>query len=669
MSSRQCVRSFTWTLACFGAAIVMYSTFVWLPRIHNKNAEGTAPAFHRAAAKGAGQPSSKLGYDQRARQAGAVGPNDQKDALRQLFGAEAITDHEPNFDARLRKAVLALELLERGAQRSEQALASGPAAASSASALANGNGEPDLLDALDAESKAEFVKEEEVWAHGPDLSEKLAISPPAHTAAIAAPGAERGSAPRDSTPKLAPVRQKAKEKGHKKTIEEKIAMWRERDKFWLQQGAISSLLASKCIDTGNNRWNGELKLWGCHKNEIGPNQRFEFDKVSGIVTQPTGKGSTPPKCLDVRNDAPEGLKLGYKASPVLVACDAGSETQKWSFDVGAKLHKVWGRLRNKKTGECIMKFPDGRNTTHERSIVMAPCLNACNQTWSFGERPDNWPNEVARVRAPPKPTAKAGRILCWILTFPAAGDTKAAGVNNTWGRRCDTLLYMTTAHVEDLNTVELTLWGPEGRDKLWTKSKLAWLHVYTHYRDKADWFIKADDDTYIAMDNMREFLSQYNTMEPHHFGRKFSVYKDGYYSGGSGIVLSKEALIRMGEAFPTAESEGWAGAPRGTGPEDLLTSKSLKPLGVLAVEAVDKNDRQLFFPMGLEHEWFAPKRDEKAWFYRYSKVAKVGRECCSENWVAVHYTPTPKMYLIDSIEELQCEMPLNEWPHLELVPS
>ena len=653
------MRSFTWTLACLGAAIVIYSTFVWLPRIHEDAASEVPPAFHRV-----GVEDAVLSFDaskeHRIRRVGLVdSAHGQKAALQQLFGKANVNGQEPNFDARLRKAVLALEQLERIA-RGENLGASGP------------TGDERLFDTDDAETKAELVKESEVWAHGPDMSDSPAvlpytIPPPAEGAAAGGGGFDSANKEAEGGEKVGSTPKSQKEKSHKKTIAEKIAMWRQRDKYWLQQGAITSLLNSKCIDSGAGRWNGEMKVWGCHKHDIGPNQRFDYNKATGIVTQPHSKGKKPPTCLDVRENAPEGLKLGYKASPVLTECIAGSPSQVWMFDVGAKLHKVWGRLRNSKTGECIMKFPGGRNTTNENSIVMAPCTNACNQTWSFGERPENWPNEVARVREPPKPDAKAGKILCWILTFPAAGDTKAAGVNNTWGRRCDTLLYMTTEHVDDLNTVELTLWGPEGRDKLWTKSKLAWLYVYKHYRDKADWFIKADDDTYIAMDNMREFLSQFNTMEPHHFGRKFSMYKDAYYSGGSGIVLSKEALVRMGEAFPSAEDEGWAGSPRGTGPEDLLTSKSIKPLGVLAVESLDKNGRQLFFPMGLEHEWFAPKRDEKAWFYRYSKVAKVGRECCSENWVAVHYTPTPKMYLIDSIEELQCEMPLQEWPHLELV--
>jgi glycoprotein-N-acetylgalactosamine 3-beta-galactosyltransferase len=639
MSTRQFLRSFATTFVVVIATIGLYSVLVWGPRIR-------ASEQQEAGGNGAA-PTSPFRANIRA---------DQLAAGKQLLGTDLVLDDlvHPDFEARLSAAVLALE---RGGSPGGS-WATSTAGVTSTEEVVDRNKDDDAeskqaeLDSVgDQPKESSDAKEAAIEAAVDQL--KAELEQRNHPKAKQA-GVKKGGQPKPS------------DKDHKKSIEEKIAMWRQRDKFWLQQGALTSLLGSKCLDTGGGRWKGELKLWGCHKDEIGANQRFVFHPETGQIIQPNLKNAKAlPQCLEVRANAPEGMKVGYASSPMLVKCEAGKREQEWAFNVDASIHKVWGGVQNKATGNCLTHFPTGRNTTNERAIVMSPCVKACNQTWSFGDRPVNWPNEVARVREPAA-SPKAGRILCWILTFPAAGDTKAAGVNNTWGRRCDTLLYMTTEHVEELNTVELKLWGPEGRDKLWTKSKLAWLHVYEHYRDKADWFIKADDDTYLMMDNLREFLSQYNTMDPHHFGRKFSVYKDAYYSGGSGIVLSKEALLRMGKAFPTAEAEGWAGAPRGTGPEDLLTSKSLAPLGVLAVEAVDKNDRQLFFPMGLEHEWFAKERDEKAWFYRYSKVAKVGRECCSENWVAVHYTPTPKMYMIDSIEELQCKMELNLWPHLQL---
>ena len=107
-------------------------------------------------------------------------------------------------------------------------------------------------------------------------------------------------------------------------------------------------------------------------------------------------------------------------------------------------------------------------------------------------------------------------------------------------------MFMSSQADPDLPAVDLNV--TEGYDKLWAKTKNAFKEVYnSHYQDY-DWFVKADDDTYIIMENLRYFLKDFDTNKPIFFGGKFKPHVDqGYFSGGAGYVLSKEALKRFVE--------------------------------------------------------------------------------------------------------------------------
>ena len=88
----------------------------------------------------------------------------------------------------------------------------------------------------------------------------------------------------------------------------------------------------------------------------------------------------------------------------------------------------------------------------------------------------------------------------------------------------------------------------EGRKYLTIKTLRPFRYIYKHFFNDYDWFLKTDDDAYIIMENLLYFLSSEDTNKPVYFGHKFKKYNlsSGWFAGGPGIVLSKEALRRFG---------------------------------------------------------------------------------------------------------------------------
>lgn len=87
-------------------------------------------------------------------------------------------------------------------------------------------------------------------------------------------------------------------------------------------------------------------------------------------------------------------------------------------------------------------------------------------------------------------------------------------------------------------------------DKLCLLSLTLLFPSISSYLDKADWFLKADDDTYVIVENMRLLLSRFSPDKPVYLGRRFRRFvHQGYMSGGAGYVLSRESeMLRQGPA-------------------------------------------------------------------------------------------------------------------------
>ncbi|CAG0892130.1 unnamed protein product [Cyprideis torosa] len=263
---------------------------------------------------------------------------------------------------------------------------------------------------------------------------------------------------------------------------------------------------------------------------------------------------------------------------------------------------------------------------------------------------------------------KKVRILCWVATHPGNLKKKAVHVLRTWGKRCNTLLFVSGIGTEEVPSeiagYMLTLDMKDERKYLWVKTRRAFKHIYEHYLDNADWFMKADDDTFVVLENLRYLLfNQTGSDTPLYYGSCFKPYaKQGYMSGGGGYVVNRAALKLFGEkadAVCERETASWK--------EDAIWGQCMEKLGVVAQDSRDVEGRWRFFPFVEEHHINngGPSKKAVQWFEKNQCYPmKKGMDCCSDTAITFHYVSPYHMYsleyLIYHLKPFGIGNPLNE---------
>lgn len=199
------------------------------------------------------------------------------------------------------------------------------------------------------------------------------------------------------------------------------------------------------------------------------------------------------------------------------------------------------------------------------------------------------------------------------MTGPKNLETRTKHIRRTWAKRCGKVIYMSSVKT-DLSTVQLNV--SEGRDNLYWKTIKALQYLHQHHLDEANWFLKADDDTYVVMENLHYVLSQYDPEKPLYLGRRFTPFiSQGYMSGGAGYVLSKEALRRFVKGFSTGECTHFSSI------EDMALGKCMETMKVQPADSRDVKGRQTFHPYPPDYYVVRQPARSRPWYLLYDYYA------------------------------------------------
>ena len=180
-----------------------------------------------------------------------------------------------------------------------------------------------------------------------------------------------------------------------------------------------------------------------------------------------------------------------------------------------------------------------------------------------------------------------------------------------------------------------------GRANLWPKTRAAWKYIYENHADDADWFIKTEDDTYLVLENLRNFLSKYDTNEPHYFGWYFTL-EGGYNCNGAAYVFSKKTLKDFYELMKDPNK-----CSTNNSKEDVAVGACLRnaPIETIPGDTRDEYERETFHPLNLTDHFDLPSNN---WLHSYDKWKnRNGKECCSDHSISFHHISSKEMYVLD----------------------
>ncbi|XP_045114826.1 glycoprotein-N-acetylgalactosamine 3-beta-galactosyltransferase 1-like [Portunus trituberculatus] len=262
-----------------------------------------------------------------------------------------------------------------------------------------------------------------------------------------------------------------------------------------------------------------------------------------------------------------------------------------------------------------------------------------------------------------RPGTQEPRVICMVVTTPQHHRGRSRHLKATWGHWGngaypktvflssipDDVLQNVISHIfqgilNDLSHMPSSVFILY--EDLWGKVVDGFLQLNA---SAADWFLKADDDTFLIYPNLLNLLEHLDPSEALYLGLPL-IYRpeEGeeitYMSGGAGYVLSRAALTRLQAARDLA----YCRYPGHTRYEDVNMGYCMASLGVRAADTRDGLGRPRFLPYPPWRLLQPEPHPDFAWLVNFSKYKfRFGPESLSDLVITFHEIRDPvDFYLI-----------------------
>ncbi|CAI4222751.1 unnamed protein product [Auanema sp. JU1783] len=253
------------------------------------------------------------------------------------------------------------------------------------------------------------------------------------------------------------------------------------------------------------------------------------------------------------------------------------------------------------------------------------------------------PQLLQYVYVSPKAEAlpRRGQLFCWVQTAKMYHSTRAQAVNETWLKRCDHGQFFTSDFFSEPDIPYSTVFAgiPESYYNLFYKSRYAFHYIWKYISKDFDWYMKADDDTYVIIEHLKEYLSSLDPNKPYYLGYILRPYlKNGYNAGGAGYVLSREALRQYNEFLYHNESL----CPDDIY-EDVGIGRCLSSLGIYPHDTRNNKNQNRFNTYHPTEVFYGSKNNPKYTWFPEEK----GYAAFASDMISFHHLKPDEIRLFD----------------------